>query len=245
MTIDWWTLGIQTVNVAVLVWLLQHFFWRPVAAMIALRRTTAEQGLAQALAAQDQATAALAAIAQTRSGFATERDAILAAAHAEADKASAETLDGAAKQAASRSASAQAALEQDRTDAQAAWSAQANALAVEIAQRLAARLDGPAISAAFLDWLLAGIRALPAAARQAAGQDGAIVEAVSAQPLPPAEQDRYRTLIADALGAHPHLEFKADPALIAGIELHGDHFAVTNSWRADLGQILAQLNHAA
>ena len=38
MTIDWWTLGIQTVNVVVLVWLLQHFFWRPVAAMIEQRR---------------------------------------------------------------------------------------------------------------------------------------------------------------------------------------------------------------
>jgi len=29
MTIDWWTLGLQTVNVAILVWLLQRFFWRP------------------------------------------------------------------------------------------------------------------------------------------------------------------------------------------------------------------------
>ena len=35
MTIDWWTLGIQAVNVVILVWLLGRFFWRPVAAMIA------------------------------------------------------------------------------------------------------------------------------------------------------------------------------------------------------------------
>ena len=33
MTIDWWTLGIQTVNVVILVWLLGRFFWRPLAAM--------------------------------------------------------------------------------------------------------------------------------------------------------------------------------------------------------------------
>ena len=38
MTIDWWTLGIQTVNVVILVWLLGRFFWRPVAAMIEQRR---------------------------------------------------------------------------------------------------------------------------------------------------------------------------------------------------------------
>jgi len=29
MTIDWWTLGIQTVNVVILIWLLERFFWRP------------------------------------------------------------------------------------------------------------------------------------------------------------------------------------------------------------------------
>ena len=34
MTIDWWTLGLQAVNVAVLIWLLGRFFWKPVAAMI-------------------------------------------------------------------------------------------------------------------------------------------------------------------------------------------------------------------
>jgi F-type H+-transporting ATPase subunit b len=37
MTIDWWTLGIQAVNVIILVWLLARFFWRPVAAMIEQR----------------------------------------------------------------------------------------------------------------------------------------------------------------------------------------------------------------
>ena len=37
MKIDWWTLGFQTVNIVVLVWLLQHFFWSPVAAMITQR----------------------------------------------------------------------------------------------------------------------------------------------------------------------------------------------------------------
>ncbi|MDU1693666.1 MAG: ATPase, partial [Bradyrhizobium sp.] len=31
MTIDWWTVGLQAVNVTILVWLLARFFWRPVA----------------------------------------------------------------------------------------------------------------------------------------------------------------------------------------------------------------------
>ena len=48
MTIDWWTLGIQTVNVVILIWLLERFFWRPVAAMIEQRRATAQRILDEA-----------------------------------------------------------------------------------------------------------------------------------------------------------------------------------------------------
>ena len=42
MTIDWWTLGLQTINVLILIWLLAHFFWRPVAGMIEQRRAAAQ-----------------------------------------------------------------------------------------------------------------------------------------------------------------------------------------------------------
>ena len=70
MTIDWWTLGLQTVNVLILVWLLGRFFWRPVAAMIEQRRAAAQRMLAEAEAKRAQATAALAEIERTRAGFA-------------------------------------------------------------------------------------------------------------------------------------------------------------------------------
>ena len=32
--------------------------------------------------------------------------------------------------------------------------------------------------------------------------------------------------------------------MIAGLELHGEHFTVGNSWRADLGVVLEGLTHA-
>src|SRR5271154_4826322 len=99
MTIDWWTLGIQTVNVVVLVWLLGRFFWRPVAAMIEQRRATAQRIVAEADAKRGEATAALAEIAQTRAGFAKEREAILAQAHEVAEKARATRLAEAEKEA--------------------------------------------------------------------------------------------------------------------------------------------------
>ena len=243
MAIDWWTLGIQTVNVMILMWLLQRFFWRPVSAMIDQRRAGIEAGLANAKTAQDKADAAMSGIAQTRAGFAKEHDAILAEAHHAAEQAKAQALAEAVRTDAARQEAGRAALAQEDADAQSAWSHRASQLALEIAGRLAARLKGPAVDAAFLDWLLASLRALPGRARQEAGS--AALQAVTASPIPTVDQDRIRVLIAEALGGHPVIAFSADPALIVGMELHGPHFSVANSWRADLDQILAGLQHAA
>jgi F-type H+-transporting ATPase subunit b len=243
MTIDWWTLGIQTVNVVILIWLLGRFFWRPVAAMIEQRRATAQRILAEAEAKCNEATAALAEIELTRSGFAQEREAILAAAHEAAERARAARLEEVEKEAASREAAARAAAGKESEAADKACAARASRLAVEIAQRLAARLEGPAVRAAFLEWLLEEIRTLPEPARQAAAADGVALEAISATPLEPADQEHYRELIGEAFGARPQIVFKADPALIAGLELHGPHLVVSNSWRADLSRILADLTH--
>ena len=242
MTIDWWTLGIQTVNVVVLVWLLGRFFWRPVAAMIEQRRTVAQSALAEAEAKRTQATDALAEIERTRAGFAREREAILAAARKTAEQAHAARLDDAAKAVASLEAAAKATIEKGKEAVEKAWADRASHLAVAIAERLAARLDGTAVREAFLDWLLKEIRGLPELARQAVA-NGTSLEAVSATPLDPADQERCRGLIGEALGAHPQIAFRADPALIVGLELHGPHLIVSNSWRADLAKILADLTH--
>ncbi|HEY8031356.1 MAG TPA: ATPase [Methylocella sp.] len=243
MTIDWWTLGLQTVNVVILIWLLERFFWRPVAAMIEERHASAQRILAEAEGKRSQAIAELAGIEQTRAGLAREREAILAAAHEAADDVRAARLDEAAKAAASLEANAKAAIEKEKALAEKAWVERASRLSVDIAERLAARLDGPAVRDAFLSWLLKEIRALPEPVRQAVTADGSALEAVSAIALPPADQENYRKRIGEAFGARPQIVFKTDPALIAGLELHGPHLDVNNSWRADLTQILADLTH--
>jgi F-type H+-transporting ATPase subunit b len=242
MTIDWWTLGIQTVNVVILVWLLGRFFWRPVAVMIEQRRSAAQQILAEATAKRDQATAALAEIEKTRAGFALEREAILAAAHDAAKKARTARLAETEKDAASLTAASSATIEKEKDAADKVWAERASRLAVDIAGHLAARLEGPAVHSAFLDWLVKEIGTLPDAVRQTAS-NGVSLEAVSAAPLDLADQEHCRKLIAAAFGGQPRIAFKADPALIAGLELHGPDFVVSNSWRADLTHILADITH--
>ena len=243
MTVDWWTLGIQAVNVVILIWLLARFFWRPVAAMIEQRRATAQQILVEAEKKRSQATDALAEIERTRAGFDREREAVIAAAREAAEEARAAILASATKEAAALEASARTAMENERDAAEAAWAERANMLAVEIAGRLVARLDGQVVRAAFLDWLLQEVRSLPAPVRDAVASNGAVLEATSATEIELADQESYRTLIGEAFGTRPQIAFKVDPTLIAGLELRGPHFVVANSWRADLAKILADLAH--
>src|ERR1700721_1417913 len=99
MTLSWWTLCIQTVNVVILIWLLGRFFWRPVAAMIEQRRATAQRIVAEANAKRSEATAALAEIERTRAGFGRERETILTEAHEAAERERATRLAEAEKDA--------------------------------------------------------------------------------------------------------------------------------------------------
>ena len=52
MQIDWWTLGLQTVNALVLIWLLSRFLFRPIASILAEREATARRLLDDAAAAK-------------------------------------------------------------------------------------------------------------------------------------------------------------------------------------------------
>ena len=241
MTIQWWTVGLQAVNVTILVWLLARFFWRPVAGIIEQRRAAAIQVLAEAETKRNEANDALVEIQRIRSGFDKEREAIIAAAHVSAEQERKALLVSAAKDVAALEASARMRIEKERHAAEQAWVERASRLAVEIAKRLVSRLEGPAAGAAFLDVLLREIRALPEPVRKAMAGDGVVLEAVSATPLQPVDQQRQRQLIAEAFGASPEITFKEDPGLIAGLELHGPHLVIKNSWRADLAKILADL----
>lgn len=244
MTIDWWTLGLEAVNVAVLIWLLGRFFWRPVAAIIGKRQAAAAAILSEAEAQRSELEEAKRQIARTRAGFASERDDILAAAHDDGEKERAAIIRNARREAAEIEASARAAAETARKAEEKSWAERSNRLSVEIAARLAARLSGPAVLSAFLDWLMKSIEELPPIARETVSGGGSM-KVVTAHELTPEEQRTVTNTLAKGFGAAPLLTFEADPQIIAGIELHGPHFTLSNSWRADLERIRKGLDDGA
>lgn len=244
MTIDWWTLGLQTINVTILIWLLARYFWGPIAGMIQKRRAEAQSLLADAATERAAAEADRKTMEVARTGFAREREAVLAAASEAAEKLHAARLEDASREVAALRAAAESQIERQQAEAEKAWGERSSRLAVDIAKRLAGRLDGPAVRAAFADWLLAEVRALPEAARRGLVAKGTTLRVVSAAPLEAAERRRLADLLAKAFDAPPALVFAADAELIAGLELHGPNLVIANSWRADLERILADVDRA-
>lgn len=245
MTIDWATLGIETVNIAVLVWLLGRFFWRPVSGIIEARRQESLRVIADARAQRQSASAELEESRRMRDGFGSERAKVLEAARSEAETLRAGILEEARKQAEDVRSRAEAELAARKSAQDAQWAEHSSRLAVDIAARLLGRVGSSATFGPFLETLADALDRLPADRRSAIAEGGGLV-LVTAGDLAPAERTKVRERVAAALGS-PGLDvtFETDPDLIAGIELHAPHLTVANSWKADLETIRREMAHAA
>lgn len=245
MTINWWTLGLQAVNVLILVWLLSRLFWRPVAAAIARRQESTQAMLDEAKAAQAKADAALSKVSETRAGLAEERTALLAEAETKAEAAARATLAEARTKAETLLAAVQTKIDRDTAAARKANAAQAVTLSTEIAARLLKPLNRSAIQAAWLELLIKTIAEMPASERAALVNSATQIEIATATPTSAKDKAEIKKAIVAGLGGEPKLEFVTDPDLIAGLELRSAHFVLHNSWRADLNAILKEMTDAA
>lgn len=245
MTISWWTLGLQAVNVLILVWLLSRLFWRPVAAAIGARQAAAQAILDDATAAQTRADAALARVETMRAGIAAERDALLDEAAEKAEAAGTAALAAASEKAETVLQAARRERERETEAARAGNAADAAQLAVDIAGRLLSRLDARALQPLFLDLLLAALERMPTNDKAALAGAAGGVELVGAVALDEAGRKTIRAALGKALGAAVALRFSTDPDLIAGFELRTPHLVVHDTWRSDLASIVEGLKRAA
>jgi F-type H+-transporting ATPase subunit b len=224
--IDWWTLALQTVNFLVLVWLLQHFLYKPVTAVIERRRVATNAVLQEAEAAKRAAEALQQELAGQRAGIAAERETALASAHAAAETDRAALLQRASTEAGRTVDAAQAEAARLREAAEQAVRQQASTLAVAIVRRLLAEQKPT------LDALCDALHAAPAPAGP--------VTCVTATPLAATEQARWRARLAEVL-APEGINFAVDTALIEGAELRFPHAVLRRSLADDLAHIAEEL----
>lgn len=241
MRIDWTTLALQTVNAVILVWLLARFLFRPVADIIAQRQKAAQALMDDANAAKhdaeaerDAAREAATQLAQTRAEalhaidteVAAQKTALLAAAHADADRLRAD---------------AQADMARARVVQESAAAGRAAELAVDIASRLLDRLPTGARIEGFIGGIVDGVKALPEPIRAELGAHGAPLDIAAPRALSADEQHTCEAALSVALGRPVAIAVREDPALIAGLELTAPHATVRNSFRHDLASIMTTL----
>ena len=243
MQIDWWTLGLQTVNALVLIWLLGHFSsvpWPTRSPVVGRRlarcsprqkpprRRRRANGTKPRRKPHASRTIAQRGFQGSGSRGCGSEIGLLVKAQAEADK-----LRAAGK----------AEIEAGRRAEELAAEDGAARLAVDIAAKLLDRLPREARVSAFIDGIATGLAKLPEVARASVGADGNSIHLTIARAVTPQEEGPAATPSAGVLGHPVALEVSVDPALIAGIELEAPHAAVSNSFRADLIRLKSELVH--
>ncbi len=244
MRIDWWTLALQTVNVLILIWILARFFFRPIADIVAKRQEETKKLFDEADAARKQAMDTRGEADKARAEIAAERDRLLAQAQKAAQAEKAKLEQEAAQDAAKLRRESDAAIARDRAAAEEQIVDHASTLSVDIARRLLERVPPNLALDAFLTALCDEIGKLAAEARGAflAATTGRPIEVVTQGPLSDEEGGHVRDALKQAFGADLPFTFRSDPAVLAGIELHGHNVILRNSWRADLERIREELS---
>ena len=243
MQIDWWTLGLQAVNAAVLIGLLAHFLFRPVVGAIAARQKAAGQLLADAKAAKAAAESERGKAVAEAAGLVEHRSEALKAAEAEAAAAKSALLVAAQAEADKLGAVAKARREAERRTEALAAEDRAGRLAIDIVAKLLDRLPREARVSAFIDGIATGLAKLPEGTRASVGADGTSIHLTIAREVTSQELEACRNALTDVLGHPVAVEVSVDPALIAGIELEAPHALVRNSFRADLVRLKSELVH--
>ncbi|MCB1493641.1 MAG: F0F1 ATP synthase subunit delta [Rhodobiaceae bacterium] len=242
MHIDWWTLGLQTVNLLVLLWILGRFLFRPMARIVAERQAAAVHLLEEAEAEKARAKAAADSVATERDAAAATRADLLEKAHAEAEAQRQALLEAAKQEALRARHDADAQIARLRAEEEVRVDRRANALATDIAARVLKEPAGRLPLTAFLAGFETALSSLPEASRAAICADGAPVTVSAARQPDADEQAACEAALARALGRAVSLSFSVDPDLLAGVALRTPTVAVDSNLRADLDHVLAGLN---
>jgi F-type H+-transporting ATPase subunit b len=241
MHIDWWTIGLQTINVLVLIWLLKRFLLQPVAGIIDARKTAIRTLVDEATAARSQAQTERTKAEEEVARLGNTHDDVLKAANQQAEAVKSAVLADARTQAEQLRANAESDIARARKAAAKTDADHAKNLAIAIAAKLFTRLPDEAKIAGFLDGLTEVLANLPEAERHAIAE-AAPLTIKAPRVMTDAEMQICAAKMSAALGKPVALKVKVEPDLIAGLEIDTPHALVRNSFRADLDRIALELS---
>lgn len=226
MLIDWFTVGAQALNFAILVWLMKRFLYQPILDAIDAREARIAAELADAAAGKAAAEKERTEFRHKMESFDQQRAALLSRATEEADVERRRLFDAARQAAAEFAARREEALrtEAGNLDRAIARCVQDEVFAV-VRQALADLAD-IGLEQRMCDEFIRRLRALDGDARDGLAHDlGAAAEPAtlrSAFELPGAQRSAIAAAVHDTLGPHIELRFETAPELVSGVELRAN-----------------------
>jgi len=223
MLIDWFTVGAQLLNFAILVWLLRHFLYRPILTAIDAREKRIAAESADAAAKQVAASQEHASFELKSAAFDQQRAALLAQATADANAQRERLLNEARESAAALRATQAKALLREQQNLSAALTRLASDEVFAIARRALRDLAATDLEERIGAIFTRRLGALDADARTTLA--GAI--RTSAEPallrtgfaLPPTERATVQNALNETFAADVRVRYETAPTVICGIEL--------------------------
>jgi F-type H+-transporting ATPase subunit b len=245
MQLDWSTVVLEIVNFLVLVWLLQHFLYKPILKVVAARQSAIDAAAqrtreieSNAHELQAQYEARLQSWEQERAQargklteeLRAEREHALAALHdtLEQERRKAAVLD-----------------ERRRTEESARSEHKAIEQALVFARRLLAGLSGPEVESKLLQLAIDALQRLPeerrSELRAALATSGEPPMVSTAYPVPGPQRDALIQVLRTLLDGSRELRFREDPGLLAGVRISVGPWVL----QANLGEELSLFSAAA
>jgi F-type H+-transporting ATPase subunit b len=223
MLIDWFTVGAQALNFAVLVWLMRRFLYQPILDAIDAREARIAAELADAATSKAEAAKDRTEFQRKSEAFDQARAALLSKATEEANAERRRLLDAARQAAADFTAKRDATLQTEARNLSQAIARRAQDEVFAIARQALTDLADAALEERMCDEFIRRLCAIDGDAKDSLAQalgsatDSASVR--SAFNLPAPQRSAIEAAVHDTFGPGIALRFETAPELVGGIEL--------------------------
>ena len=225
MLIDWFTVGAQTLNFLILVWLLKRFLYKPILSAIDAREKLIAAELADADAKKAEAGADRDEFQRKNEKFDQERSAVLTKATDEANAERQKLLDEARKDADALRAKRQEALRTEQRNLSEKIIRWTQKEVFAIARKALSDLA----TASLEEQMCVAFVQPPAGVDRRVGKKNKMAAALktstkpasvrSAFDLPPAQQQAIDSAVKETFSAEIQVQFETVPELVSSIEL--------------------------
>ena len=223
MLIDWFTVGAQTLNFLILVWLMKRFLYKPIRHAIDEREKRIAAELANADKKKAEAQKESDAFKHKNEALDQQRDALLSKATDEAKAEGQRLLDEARKSADALSAKRMETFRKDANNLSQAISRRTQQEVFTIARKALTALATVSLEERLAEVFTRRLREMDGPAKAGLAQalktasDPALVR--SAFDLPEEQRAAIQNALNETFSAEIHVRFKTAPDLISGIEL--------------------------